>query len=115
MKLPAFKSLFPAAKVKISLARCKGISMAWKTSHFHPTLTLPTQTRRINSNISLEWYVSSGVEIQLLQIFCLLLALSTRSSQSTCCPKHNGMFPAETFKIKNKKKSLLTPASVEPR
>jgi hypothetical protein len=115
MKLPAFKSLFPAAKAKISFARCKGISTGWKTSHFHPTLTpyFPTQTRHINSNISLKLYVSSGVEIQLLLIFCLLLALSTRSSQSTCCPKHNGMFPPETLEIK--KKSLLTPASVDPR
>ena len=103
MKLSAFKSLFPAAKAKISLARCKGISTGWKNSHFHSTLTLPTQPRRIISNISLEWYVSSGVEIQLRQIFCLLLALSIRSSRSTCCPKHNGMFPAETFEIKKKK------------
>lgn len=99
MKLPAMKSLIPAAKAKISLARCKGISTGWKNSHFHHPLTLPTQTRRIISNLSLEWYVSSDVEIQLLQIFLLL----ARSSRSTCCPKHNCMFPAETFEILKKK------------
>ena len=61
MKLPAFKSQFPAAKAKISLDRYNGISTGWKNSHYHPALThLPSdKIRRIISNISLEWYVSS--------------------------------------------------------
>jgi hypothetical protein len=75
------------------------------TSTVHSPLKLPIQTRRIISN--LEWHVSSGVEIQLLKIFCLLLALSTRSSRSTCCPKYNAMFPAETFKIIRQRDSLV--------